>query len=108
MITNTAFIKLALSFPNVIAAPHFDRIAFKHKRIFCTLLESARSANFKLSPENQEVFCAMQPESIFPVANKWGLQGWTTILLEDMEEDIVKACMGAAYEELLAEGKKHK
>ncbi len=77
MITTDQFDQLALSFPNTIAAPHFDRTAYKviNKRIFSTMHVATRTANLKLSLEDQSVYCLVNKEAIFAVNNKWGLAG---------------------------------
>ncbi|MBR07028.1 MAG: hypothetical protein CMP48_05010 [Rickettsiales bacterium] len=84
--TNQEFVALALSFQGVIENPHFDRRAFKveKKRIFTTLHESTRTANVKLSLSEQQIFCE-NGDSIYPVPNKWGEQGWTTLDIQSLD-----------------------
>lgn len=96
--TNDAFAQLALTFPGVVENPHFDRRVFKveKKRIFTTLQESTRTANVKLTLGEQQVFCEYGP-SIYPVPNKWGEQGWTTIDLTQLDEHIVSEILNSAY-----------
>ena len=55
------FKKLALTFPDTVDAPHFDRIAFKviGKRIFTTLHETSKSINVKLLPNEQMEICKL-------------------------------------------------
>ncbi|MGC1240064.1 MAG: MmcQ/YjbR family DNA-binding protein, partial [Chryseosolibacter sp.] len=81
--TTSIFKSLALSFPGTEANPHFERIAFKvtGKRIFATLHEESATANLKLSPVDQSVFSDFGKKAVYPVPNKWGLQGWTTFEL---------------------------
>ncbi len=71
------FRKLALSFPGTAEHPHFNRIAFKvtNKRIFATLHKATGTVNFKFSKIDQSVFCTFDKTGIYPVPNKWGLQG---------------------------------
>lgn len=97
--TNETFSVLALSFPGTVELPHFDRRAFKveKKRIFATLHESTHSANAKLSPQEQTVFCEFG-DQVYPVPNKWGEQGWTTIELPKMEEGLVLEILQSAYD----------
>lgn len=96
--TNQEFIVLALSFPGVVEKPHFDRRSFKveKKRMFTTLQESTCTANIKLTPDEQQVFCGYGP-SIYPVPNKWGQQGWTTLELEKLEKNLVQEILSSAY-----------
>ena len=94
------FRKLALSFPDTEEKPHFKRRAFKvsGKKIFATLLESEVSVNLRLTPNDQAQFCKIGGHSIFPVPNKWGLQGWTTFELTGISEEIVLAALERAFE----------
>ena len=99
--TNEDFMELVLSFPGVSFKPHFERIAFKveGKRIFATLLEEDQAVNMKLSKGDQEQFSSLD-DAIFPVANKWGLQGWTTFKIASLNKDIVGTALQAAYDEV--------
>ncbi len=97
MVANSIFRSLVSKFIGVSEAPHFDRIAFKNKRIFVTLHEKSQTANFKFNIELQESFCSFQPDAIEALPNKWGLQGWTTIDLKKIETDVVLAAIEAAY-----------
>ncbi|WP_200979517.1 MmcQ/YjbR family DNA-binding protein [Echinicola sp. 20G] len=101
--TNEEFIVLALSFPATEQKPHFDRTAFKitGKRIFTTLHVASNSANVKLSPNEQKAFTKYSPEVVYPVNNKWGQQGWTTIELQNAKEELVKALLKSAYEDVV-------
>ena len=106
--TCNQFKQLALAFQGTIAAPHFDRTAFKivGKKIFATLHEESRTANIKLSPADQSVFCLIDKEAIRPVNNKWGLQGWTTFHLATVDKQIMLDALHAAYSEVLKKKKK--
>lgn len=98
---------MALAFPGTEEHPHFDRAAFRitGKRTFATLHEGSATANLKLSAEEQSAFCAYD-KAVYPVPNKWGQQGWTTVELGAISEDIVKAALESAYKEALTPGKK--
>lgn len=105
-----SFRQLALSFPETEENPHFDRRAFKisGKRIFATLHEKSISVNLKLPPVDQKEFCALDENAIYPVPNKWGLQGWTTVDLTRISDDILLAALETAYNETLSPGGKKK
>ncbi|MGE5860155.1 MAG: MmcQ/YjbR family DNA-binding protein [Ignavibacteria bacterium] len=96
------FKKLALSFPNTIEAPHFDRTAFKviDKRIFATLHEESGKANLKFSEKDQTFFCSLYKKAIYPVPNKWGMQGWTTIELNKISDGIMLDALNTAFKEV--------
>ena len=102
------FRELALSFPHTIASPHFERTAFKvvGKRIFATLHEESKTANVKFSPADQSVYCLIDIEAIYPVNNKWGLQGWTTFELTRVDSQIMLDALHTAYSDVLKSKKK--
>ena len=81
MSTDADLRHLALSLEGTIEAPHFDRIAFKAKRIYVTLAADGATANFMFTPEQQEFKCLMAPEAFTPVRNAWGQRGATTAIL---------------------------
>lgn len=103
MLPTSTFRAIALSFPGAIEHPHFDRAAFKvvNKRIFASLHEPTNSANIKLTPEDQADFCEYDPDAIFAVPNKFGLQGWTTFELNKLEEEVVAEALHAAYVDVM-------
>lgn len=105
-----AFRALVLSFPGTEENPHFDRRAFKvtGRRIFATILEKSRSVNVKLHPSEQEEFCTLGGEAIYPVPNKWGQQGWTTIDLTLVSDELLIAAVETAYHDVLSGGRKKK
>jgi hypothetical protein len=49
--------------------------------MFATYLAGNNTANVFLTPAEQRVFCEIDGENIFPVPNKWGEKGATTIEL---------------------------
>lgn len=103
MIAEDAFTALALSFPNTEQKPHFDRIGFKviGKRMFATYLAENNTANVFLTPEEQAVFCAMDPENIYPVPNKWGEKGATTFELDLVSQEVLQEALLTAYNAIL-------
>ena len=106
--TAQQFRSLALSFQGTEENPHFDRAAFKvkGKRIFATLHEESKTANLKLSPVDQSVFCDFGKESVYPVPNKWGLQGWTTFDLKKIPRELMLDALETAYNDVLASKRK--
>lgn len=104
------FIKLVLSFPGSVESPHFDRTAFKvaGKRIFATLHQDSATANLKLSPIDQSIFCSFDEGVVYPVPNKWGLQGWTTFVLKKMPEGMMLDALDTAYKEVFKSKPKKK
>jgi hypothetical protein len=84
MASGTDLRRLALALEGTTEAPHFDRAAFKVARIYATLAADGRSANLKLSPEEQEFKCLLAPAAFAPVPGGWGKQGWTTATLSEL------------------------
>jgi hypothetical protein len=76
--------RIALSLEGTSEAPHFDRAAFKVKRIYVTLAADGKTANFKFALDEQELKCTVIPKAFQPVAGGWGRQGWTTAQLSEL------------------------
>ena len=60
--------RIALSLEGTVEAPHMERTAFKVARIYATLPPDGRTANLKLSLDEQEFRCARAPAAYAPVA----------------------------------------
>lgn len=88
--------RIALSLEGTIAAPHFDRTAFKVVRIFATLGEDG-SLNLKLTPDEQEFRVLMAPEIFSVIPNAWGRQGWTAVELAAISLDELEAALRMAW-----------
>ncbi|WP_410220557.1 MmcQ/YjbR family DNA-binding protein [Pedobacter sp.] len=98
MITINTFRKLALSFPETIEEPHFEKTAFKvKKKIFATYDPKNQTACIKLSEIDQNVFSSADKTIIYPVNNKWGKQGWTLIELKKVNKDLFIDALITAY-----------
>lgn len=111
MVDIETFRNIALSFPGTMEQPHFDRAAFKviGKRIFTTLHERSQTVNVALSIADQSVFCAYDDTgAVYPVPNKFGLQGWTTFELTRIPEELIAAALHAAYTEVVEKQVKKK
>jgi hypothetical protein len=76
--------RIALSLEGTTEAPHFDRTAFRVRRIYVTLAADEKTANFMFTPEQQEFKCMMAPEAFAPVPNAWGERGATTAILSEL------------------------
>lgn len=107
MVSIHTFTQLALSFPGTEANPHFDRTAFKviGKRIYATLHEESRTANLKFSKTDQHVYCSFNEKAVYPVANKWGLQGWTTFELDKIPAELISDALETAYKDVFTKTK---
>ena len=89
--------RLALALEGTSEAPHFDRAAFKVKRIYVTLAADGKSANFKFTPDEQEFKCLLAPEAFAAIPNAWGRQGWTTAELSKLGVPELKAALEMAH-----------
>jgi predicted DNA-binding protein (MmcQ/YjbR family) len=89
---------LALSFPETTEEPHFEKTSFRvKKKIFATYDEKLKRACVKLSEIDQNVFAASDKAIIYPVANKWGKQGWTIIELNKVKIELFTDAITTAY-----------
>ena len=79
-------------------APHFERIAFKVKRIYASLSGDGKSLNLNLTPEEQEFKAMMAPEVFAPLPNKWGASRWTSVNLKAIGKAELEAALRMAWE----------
>lgn len=98
MVTPEEAKAIALSFEETGEKPHFHRTAFTVKgKIFATLLAKDGTLNLMFDPQTQFIFCPPNSDIIFPVPNKWGLKGATTINLNKASRKLVKSALEEAY-----------
>ena len=90
--------KLALALEGTTEHPHFDRAAFKAKRIYATLAADGKSLNLKLTPEEQEFKTMMAANVFSPIPNAWGRQGWTQADLKAIGKAELAAVLTMAWE----------
>jgi hypothetical protein len=81
MATAKDFRRIALSLEGTTEAPHFERTAFKVRRIYATLAPDGRTANLMLTPDEQALKCEVAPEGFSRIPNAWGERGATTATL---------------------------
>ncbi len=98
MVTLNDLRSLALSFPETTEAPHFEKTAFKvKKKIFATYDAKNNRACLMLSLVDQDVFSMSAKEIIYPVRNKWGLQGCTFIEMNKVKKGLFTDALTSAY-----------
>ena len=90
--------KLAMALEGTTEHPHFDRAAFKVKRIYATLHSNGKSLNLNLTPEEQEFKTLLAPEVFAPLPNKWGASGWTAVELKAIGKAELRAALEMAWE----------
>jgi len=98
MATATDVRKLALGLEGTTEHPHFDRAAFKVRRIYATLAADGKALNLKLTPEEQEFKTIMAPEVFSQIPNAWGRQGWTSVDLKAIGKAELAAALSLAWE----------
>ena len=97
MVTLETLRTIALSLPEVTEEPHFEKISFRvKKKIFATYDDQLKTACVKLTEIDQSVFASAKA-IIYPVANKWGKQGWTIIEMKKVHKDLFKDAVITAY-----------
>ena len=68
--------------------------------MFATYLPKDNTANIFLTPNEQALFCRMDPKNIYPVPNKWGEGGATTFNLNSVSMGFVQEALLSAYNEI--------
>jgi hypothetical protein len=98
MISNNQFKKLAMSFPEVLEAPHFENLSYTiKKKIFVTHNQKENRCCVRLSQEEQPLFCMIDANLIYSVPNKWGKYGWTLVNLKAIDKEMLMEVLTAAY-----------
>jgi len=93
--------RIALSLDGTVEAPHFDRTAFKVKRIYATLAADGLTANLMLTPDEQALKCEVAPEAFSPVPNAWGARGATTAKLNALTVEELRDALALAWQHAL-------
>jgi hypothetical protein len=90
MVTLETARQFALSLSGTEEYDHVGRPAFRaNGRTFATLWVNDERMMIILPLIEQDVFCKFNPAIIYPVPNKWGLQGCTLFELKEMREDML-------------------
>lgn len=98
MVSVAAFRKTALSLPEAVEAPHFELASFRAKgKIFATLSEKDARAMVKLTPEQQEMMTASEPDIFQRIPNAWGDKGATWMHLRAADQTTVRSALLAAH-----------
>ncbi len=106
MATAADFRRIALSLEGTTQAPHFDRTAFKVKRIYATLAADGKTANFKFTADQQEFKCMLAPHAFKLVEGGWGRQGWTTAILAQLSVPELRQALEDAWQHALPKPRK--
>lgn len=101
MASAAIFRTAALALEGTTEAPHFDRAAFKVARTYATLAADGRTANLKLTPDEQTLKCMLAPELFRPLDNAWGRQGWTELDIKAATKADIVAALKMAWQHAL-------
>jgi hypothetical protein len=97
MVTAKDFRRIALSLDGTSAAPHFDRTAFKVRRIYATLAGDGETANLMFTPEEQALKCTVAPDAFSALPNAWGVRGATCAKLAALMTPELRAALVTAW-----------
>jgi len=106
--TEAAFRKLALSFPDATESSHLGHADFRVKgKIFATLpFEDDDEAKgnlpggvgvLKLTPDQQDEFIEAWPKCFEPVPGGWGQRGYTRVLLRATSTPVMRKALKVAW-----------
>ncbi|WP_196258891.1 MmcQ/YjbR family DNA-binding protein [Pelagibacterium limicola] len=89
--------EFALALPGAQESGHMGKADFRvGNKVFATLPDS-EYAVVKLTPEQQEMLCATEPEMFSPVPGSWGAKGWTRIQLPSVDATTLKSALRMAW-----------
>lgn len=96
--TGDDFRRLALAFPEAVESAHMGHPDFRMRgKIFATLSAAGDLGMAKLTPDQQEVLCAAEPQMFRPVPGGWGRSGSTHIVLAAADEASVRGALAMAW-----------
>ena len=96
--TGMQFRKLALKLPEAVELEHMGHPDFRVKgKIFAPLNFEEDRGMVKLTPEQQHEFTTTCPASFKPVPGGWGRQGSTSVQLETVNEQQMRAAVLSAW-----------
>jgi hypothetical protein len=97
--TPNDFRRIALSLPEATESAHMNHPDFRVRgKIFATLgYPDAAWAMVKLSPEDQEVVVAAEPDVFVPVKGAWGRQGSTNVRLDAASATTLRSALVRAW-----------
>ena len=97
MITPANLRKAALALPRALERPHVDWASFRvdapKGKIFCTLPPHHEFSNVFLTVDEQRMLCEAEPDIFFPVPNKCGEKGATSIRLKACDATTLRSAL---------------
>ena len=97
--TPADFRQIALALPEAVESAHMGHPDFRvGGKIFATLSYPDKAWGMvKLTPEEQEMFLAAEPEMFRAVNGTWGKRGATHISLKAANKRTLKSALAAAW-----------
>jgi hypothetical protein len=97
--SSSRFRKIALALPEAVEGSHQGHADFRvGKRVFATLGYPDESWGMvKLTPEQQAVLIAAEPEIFRPVPGGWGRHGSTNVRLAKADSATLKSALLQAW-----------
>jgi hypothetical protein len=90
--------RIAMALEGTTSAPHFERTAFKVRRIYATLAGDGLSVNLMLTPDEQSFKLMMAPTIYSQIPNAWGRNGATMVDLAPISAAELEASLRMAWE----------
>lgn len=102
--TPAAFAKIALSFDGAVEGAHGGHADFRAGgKVFATLGYPGKDWGMvKLSPEQQQMLVAAEPDMFVPVKGTWGLRGATSVLLVKVDTRTLRSALTMAWQNVTA------
>lgn len=97
--TSNEFRNMALELPEVVESSHMGHPDFRvGGKIFATLgYPDSGVGMVKLTPDEQELFVQIEPETFRPVQGGWGRQGATNVRLRLAKKRTVREALLTAW-----------
>jgi hypothetical protein len=97
--TPAAFLKLALSLPEAEASSHHDSSDIRVRgKIFASPADRPGGvAVLKLTPEQQQMMCEVEPDAFAPVPGGWGRKGWTHMRVAKADAATARSALWTAW-----------
>jgi hypothetical protein len=97
--TASRFRKVALGLPDTVESAHQGHADFRiGKRVFATLgFPDEQWGMVKLTPEQQSMLVAAEPEIFRPVPGGWGKRGSTNIRLARADPKTLQSALAMAW-----------
>jgi hypothetical protein len=93
------FRRTALNLPEAVEGAHMGHPDFRvRNKIFASLgVPDAGWGMVKLTPEQQEVLMASEPQAFKPAAGAWGRRGSTHVRLAAIDDATLKSALAMAW-----------